>query len=432
MKRIFIIVGLVLGFQVAKGQDMGGAVSESTYLSMKRRIQKTDEDIQDAKKNVLAKTWFNRGTVMQDAFEINNTKILAKNLNSALLQAYLKEPLKTETKQLPDGTKEEVYEYYGLTVTIHNGTVFDWEETESAVDNPLDKAYEAFMKAEELDADKKLDKKMKTQLTDLKDQYKRLALYNYEKGKFADSYHDFSQMLSIEKTPYINTPNDTLVMYFSGIAAYQAKDYKDAITGFQQAKELHYPEPMLFYYQEQSYIGMGDTASAVATIKEGNTVHPNNNVLVIELVNLYIRMNESKQAIEYLNKAKTLDPTNKTLYFAEGTLWDKLDNPDSAKAAYEKAISIDPNYFDATYNLGVFYYNNAVKLYEVANKESDTKIYLEKKTIADEELKKAVPIMERAHEINPTDKSTMTTLKTLYYRLKMEDKLKAIKAELGE
>ena len=40
--------------------------------------------------------------------------------------------------------------------------------------------------------------------------------------------------------------------------------------------------------------------------------------------------------------------------------------------------------------------------------------------------------MERAHHINPTDIGTMQTLKTLYYRLKMDDKLKQIKQELGE
>ena len=38
------------------------------------------------------------------------------------------------------------------------------------------------------------------------------------------------------------------------------------------------------------------------------------------------------------------------------------------------------------------------------------------------EFKKAIPYMEKAHEINPTDKFTLESLKTLYYRLKMLDK----------
>ena len=58
--------------------------------------------------------------------------------------------------------------------------------------------------------------------------------------------------------------------------------------------------------------------------------------------------------------------------------------------------------------------------------------YNQKKAIADEELKKAVPVMEKAHQIMPKDEATMQTLKTLYYRLKMDDKLKQIKIELGD
>jgi tetratricopeptide (TPR) repeat protein len=242
---------------------------------------------------------------------------------------------------------------------------------------------------------------------------------------------NFQSILAIDTFAIVHEV-DTIVTYYAGLAAYFAKDYKTAIKYLNLTSELHFKEPKVYYYIEQSYLNLGDTARAMSSIKEGYKIYPNDNVLVIELVNVYIKLNEASQALEYLNKAKILDPTNKTLYFAEGSLYDKVGKPDSAKAAYEGALRLDPEYFDATYNLGVFYYNSAVKLYEEANKESETKKYNEKRVIADEELKKAVPVMEKAHQINPKDEGTMQTLKTLYYRLKMDDKLKQIKQELGD
>lgn len=430
MKRILFVLTIALGFQLVNAQDYSVS-PETNFNNLKKKVAKSDAEIQDPKKSVNPKTWFSRGELMQEAFEVNNTKLLRKDLPANQLKIFMRDPIQVETKQLPDGSKEEKYIYYGLNVTLKNDMVTDWEETKTVVDDPLDKAYEAYNKTIQLDADKKFEKKLKKPLEELKDQYKRLGIYYFEKEKYSEAYKSFDHILALDEMPMIST-QDTIIMYYAGIAAYLAKDYKAALVDFEKAKALNFPEPRLYYYFEQIYLESGDTTKALNAIKEGYSKNPKDNLLVIEMVNLYIKINEAKSAIEYLNKAKALDPTNKTLYFAEGSLWDKLDNADSAKIAYENALKIDPMYFDATYNLGVLYYNQAVKMYDLANKESETKAYLEKKTKADDELKQAVPYMEKAHEINPKDVSTMQTLKTLYYRLKMQDKLQEIKKELGE
>jgi tetratricopeptide (TPR) repeat protein len=430
MKRILFICSLFLGLHAVNGQE-SIVSSESTFNSMTKKIQKSDQEIQDPKKNISSKTWLNRGTLFQDAYDINNLKYIRKGMTGTELKVYFKEPTKIEAQQLSSGTKQEKYNYYGFTVVLENDKVTDFYDTKSVDDNALDKAFEAFVKARQLDAEKKIDKKLKSPLELLRDQYRRASISNFEKEKYAAALKNFESILAIDTIPIVHEV-DTVVTYYAGLAGFFAKDYKTAIKYLNQTKELHWKEPKVFYYIEQSFLSLGDTATAMNSIKEGYKLYPTDNVLVIELVNVYIKLNEANQALEYLNKAKVLDPKNKTLYFAEGSLYDKVGKPDSAKAAYENALKLDPEYFDATYNLGVFYYNSAVKLYEEANKEADNKKYLEKKAVADEELKKAVPVMEKAHQINPTDPGTMQTLKTLYYRLKIDDKLKQIKQELGE
>jgi Flp pilus assembly protein TadD len=114
-----------------------------------------------------------------------------------------------------------------------------------------------------------------------------------------------------------------------------------------------------------------------------------------------------------------------------------------AKAAeqYKQAIEIDPSYFEAYYNLGFMYYYNGVRLAEQADKENDDAKYQAKKDASADAFKKAVPYMELAYETNqkvsPTPENTamikknrdmtLDVLKTLYYRLKMDDQFNRIK-----
>ena len=134
--------------------------------------------------------------------------------------------------------------------------------------------------------------------------------------------------------------------------------------------------------------------------------------------------NRVDDALRYLDIAIEQDPKNASYFFARGTLYDKLQKPEEAIASYMKAIEYKEDYFDAYYNLGAVYYNKGVKQIDVANAvpSNQPEKYEVEKEKADIEFKKAIPYMEKAHEVNPTDKFTMESLKTLYYRLKMLDK----------
>jgi hypothetical protein len=112
-----------------------------------------------------------------------------------------------------------------------------------------------------------------------------------------------------------------------------------------------------------------------------------------------------------------------------------------AVGQYKEAITVDPTYFDAYYNLGVLYFNNGVKFSEQAGREVDDKKYEEKKNASEEAFKNAVPFIENAYQVNEkakktpettteiekNRKTTLDVLKTLYYRLKMNDDFERIK-----
>ena len=100
-----------------------------------------------------------------------------------------------------------------------------------------------------------------------------------------------------------------------------------------------------------------------------------------------------------------------------------------AISAYLKAIEVKADYFDANYNLGALYFNQAVQGINKANdmwkpnmpsKEAAAQKKLE--TQAKELFNTAKPYLETAFSVNSEDVQTIRSLKDIYLRLEEDDK----------
>jgi tetratricopeptide (TPR) repeat protein len=122
------------------------------------------------------------------------------------------------------------------------------------------------------------------------------------------------------------------------------------------------------------------------------------------------------EALANLNIAIENEPTNYMFYFARGTIYDNKKELDSAVANYVKSGDLKPDHFDSFYNLGALYYNQGADLLTEANltPPSESAKYEKLKSEAVMVLEKGLPYLEKAHGLNPTDGSTMNSLKTLY------------------
>ena len=80
------------------------------------------------------------------------------------------------------------------------------------------------------------------------------------------------------------------------------------------------------------------------------------------------------------------------------------------------------------------YFNQAVEMVNAANEipPSENKKYQAAIEEANKVFEKGLPYLEKAHEIQPEDESTMRSLKDMYIRLSLDDKYNEIKAKLGE
>jgi tetratricopeptide (TPR) repeat protein len=446
MKRIaFSIITCFFVLLTALGQAPPAASTVSfNFEQFQKKVTKSDADLQDPKKSVAPKTWFSRGELMQTVYELNGVrKSITLGLDGFLAKSMFGEPKSIETAELSNGTKEEKYIYEGYDLVFENGKLANWNQTKYIVERPLDKAYEAFLKCRELDTEGKMAKKLLEKFTELAEQYQKEGIAEYLKGTQADktkdeslsqklyasAFQNFKNAVEVNSLPVINK-QDTVYMYYAGFCANLTKDYSSAIKYLEMARSLKLEDPAMYQLLGETYLATGDSAKGVEVVKEGIASLKENGTLVIFLVNYYLRKGESKEALDYLKLAKEQDPNNKTLYFVEGTLYDKLNNFDGAKAAYQKAMEMDPTYFEPTFNFAALHYNRAVKMIDDAVLEKDNKIYEQKINAAYKELENVVPMMEKAAELGPNDRSVLETLKNIYYRLKMTDKMEEIKQRL--
>ena len=155
--------------------------------------------------------------------------------------------------------------------------------------------------------------------------------------------------------------------------------------------------------------------------------------ILIAETNIYLSTKQNDKAIDNLTAAVEKDPMNPTIHYAVGVTYAGMGKEAEAEAAYKQAVELKNDYFEANYNLGALYVNQAAGFIEQANKLplSATKEYDELKARADDILKKSLPYLETASQLDPNDKSTLLSLKEIYTRLQMYEKMKVVNEKLN-
>ena len=126
------------------------------------------------------------------------------------------------------------------------------------------------------------------------------------------------------------------------------------------------------------------------------------------------------ELVDMIENSLADDPTNYDLWFGRGRVYNALKNYDECIKSFEKCVEIRPEEFDANYFTGYFIIEKANAALDVLN--SNTNIGYEE--YGEENAKinliyaEAIPWLEKAHAINPTDAGTIELLNNLCFRLR--------------
>ncbi|WP_340115133.1 tetratricopeptide repeat protein [Maribellus mangrovi] len=318
--------------------------------------------------------------------------------------------------------------------------IFESEDPnfKSLAEDPLTVALESYKKALELDDKGRNENSVKIKLTLLTNDLTNQAVEAFNQNDYETALRSFEQILEIQNIDIVKADNpdaiDTVIIFNTGLAAYNSGQYEKAIKYYGEAAEHGYNGESAYRMMYESYMNMKDTTKALETIKEGFEKYPDDNNILTSMIDLYLKTDRKEEAMKYLDMAIQQDPNNVTYHFAQGTLYESFGDEENAIKSYENAIKVDPTFFNAYYNLGALYYNKGVKQIDVAREvpANENEKYEAELAKADQWFEKALPYMEKCEELQPNDPMTLESLKNLYYRMKDMDKYNAVLEKLGQ
>lgn len=297
----------------------------------------------------------------------------------------------------------------------------------------LQKSYESFLKAREIDTKGVNATEHKGGLLFALNLSMNNGINNYNKGNFAQAAKDFEFSNTVSENAFDST--FVYAVYNSGLCFEKSGDLDKAIEKYTAAAELNYQVPDIYVIMVNLLSNADRTADALAMAKMAREKYPRNKGLILEELNIYLRENRLEEALANLDIAIEEDPANEVLVFSKGSVLDNLGRQEEAQKEYERAIEIKPDFYDALYNLGAMYFNNGAEKVNAANEvpPKQQKLYESMMEEAKQWFVKAKPLFEKAHTLRPDDTSTIRSLRDIYARtgedaklMEMSDKLKAL------
>jgi tetratricopeptide (TPR) repeat protein len=364
-------------------------------------------------------------------------------VNRAMTWAENGERLDTALKSVQkatdlEDTKNWAKTYYAQGYVYQKIYESKKSEFKNLTEDPLFKAFDNYKKAYEMDEEEKFKGSIDAAMFNMHKYFINEGVNAFKKNKYDDAFSNFKYALKVAEMPVFENRIDTAIMFNAGIAAQNMKDWNKAAKYYDMAAKHGYGGARTYVLLKNAYFQAGDTTQAVQALKEGFEKYPGNDNMIASLINYYLlNTDHPEDALKYIQEAQKQHPDNPQYYAAEGQIYDQMKQFEKAKDRYKKALELDPKLHMALYNLGVLYYNEGVDLVSKANKTKDDAKYKKLRQQANEKFQKALPYMERALEIKPQDTNVLSTLQTLYYRLRTQNeeylkKYKQVKQKLQQ
>lgn len=331
--------------------------------------------------------------------------------------------------------------------------------------------------AEVLDFEKKSGKEIYT-----KDINEGIIVLKSTLINYADSLGDagnYKDGSTILKSVYDLDKKDQEKLYYAAGYAINAKDYPVALQYYNELKTLNYTgEGTAFYalnketkkedsfvskIEREMYLKSGSYEKprdekipskkpeilkniALITAETGKpeevktafedaiVANSEDTSLLTELANFYyFKQKDEVNYKKYISLALEKNPNDAILNYNIGVVSMKANMDADAEKYFKKAIELKPDYADAYLNLAQIKINAqqkfATEMSKLTTSEKDTKRY----NLLNAESKKlvndALPFLEKAYELSPTNDDVKTQLISVYKYLDMMDKAKALKAK---
>ena len=436
MKKLlfFVAAMLVLALPAANAQK----VNTTKELA---KLEKADATVNDAKKGLKASSWVARTNAYTNAY-ILPTKELGQGIPIQVVQMSAGNP--------DDGFESTfqgmpcivfAYEYVNVYIDPANGFILGWEQKLAIKENLAETAIESMAKAYELDP--KQQSKIAPIATTLANALAQQGDALNNMGHTAEAAEAFLTAFKALTVVPSTTPNYNLLYNAGMLTTMHAStlEAEAAVAAFQKGADIFNAaleaghedaEGNIYYFLFHCYYGQKDAdrdaalANAKNALLTGIKKFPKNNLILDGLMQLYTAeqgVGDPAELVSMIEESLKEDPTNYDLWFGRGRVFNALKNYEECVASFEKCAELRPNDFEANYFVGYFIVEKANAAVEALNGNGSLSYeeYEAENAKINLIYAEAIPWLEKAFDINPTDAGVISYLNQLCFRLRDMD-----------
>lgn len=423
---------------------IGLSAQESVVLlnpsTVKKKVEKSNAEIQDAKKSQKTATWLKRGDLFQDVFNIGLEQT-QEGMDPTMLTLFYKQPINIDKETMEDGSLHETYVYESMKYLFVDGVLQQWERVNPISEDPLRVSIDAYKKAAEIDTDGKLETKIKDGFISVKALLKRQGVNYYYSDDYLGALAAFEDVLEINEQPLFAGELDTVMVQYAGIIsreiAGKTKDnelYMKSIGYYELLAEAGYGGPNTYLQIKMDYMATGDTVSALETLLKAYTKYPDTVNIIANVADTYIQLKQIDEGIVFMETVIENNPAIPESYYWLGRMLinkEEVEAIDKAIEAYNKAAEIDPTIFYIWYDLGYIYYLQGADFFERSHDETHEATRAKLIELGSEKYQAAIPILEKAYELNNENENvkfeTLDLLQRIYYKEEMTTEYERVK-----
>lgn len=397
------------------------------------KLQKSDADIADAKKNAKASTWMNRGKVYYEA-AVAPTKDVFVGMETMMLKMTAGEPQSVGQETLA-GVAYESWVYPFVTVYVKDGKVATWTETQTVYEGAGQVAVEAYLKA--LSLDQKQAEKVKEGMQQLANYYSQLGNTSLDAARYADAADGYLNAHNILSNPVMGEKQDGTLVYYAGYlrtmdGANNPESFVKGAKHLEDALAMNYAddEGNIYYYLFHCYYGQKDADKAFIlkskdALLAGIEKFPSNERILEGLMSLYTTeegVGDPQDLVAMLDGQLAQNPTSVDLWFGRGRLFYALKDYEKSIESFQKVAELKPELYEGWFYLGLFYTLRGDQQNNVINEKQYTSqaAYDADLEAVNAIYRQAIPAFEKALEIQPNSVDTLESLKAICFRLRDE------------
>lgn len=400
------------------------------------KLAKVDAAIADAKKGAKAATWVAHAKAYADAYALP-TKELGRGVPEQMLMMNVGRPEGAFESQFA-GYPAIVYSYEYVDVYVVNGMIEGWDQKKAIKENLAETAIASYTKAYEMDP--KTESKVAAGVLNLANALTIQADALNNMGKVADAAYAFELAFRAQQVvPAIKAdPNN---LYNAGMlttmhaATLQGEEALAAFNKgektFAEALEAGFSDESgnIYYYIFHCFYGQKEKnrdeylAKAKEALLTGIKLYPKNSTILDGLMQFYTAeegVGDPAELTGMIEASLNEDPTNYDLWFGRGRVYNAMKQYDECIKSFEKCVELRPDEFEPHFYTAYFIIEKANAEVEKLNNTPNMsyQLYEEENAKINLIFAEAIPWLEKAYAINPSDAATLEFLNMLCFRLR--------------